>query len=186
MQADFIRNGTAKGIMSMSKEHSTQLWNSVQDSKRLSLYLICLSPLPNIFPNHPLTDDYQTFSRISSILLNPATPLRHIPLRIYIPSSPTDRPNHTDANPPSAAPLFSFKIVQSLIPPLTPSREIQTLGSALNSVLPTLFPSRRDAILAEPILHGAKVPFRTPLEEAMREASYADGWVHLCVLMIDA
>jgi hypothetical protein len=32
-KADFIRNGTAKGIMSMSKEHSTQLWNAVQDSK---------------------------------------------------------------------------------------------------------------------------------------------------------
>jgi autophagy-related protein 5 len=31
-QADFIRNGTAKGIMSMSRENSTELWNSVQDS----------------------------------------------------------------------------------------------------------------------------------------------------------
>lgn len=31
-EADFVRNGTAKGIMSMSKENSTQLWNSVQDS----------------------------------------------------------------------------------------------------------------------------------------------------------
>lgn len=32
VQADFLRNGTAKEIMSMSKEHSTQLWNAVQDS----------------------------------------------------------------------------------------------------------------------------------------------------------
>ncbi|KAL6716481.1 Autophagy protein 5 [Lecanora helva] len=29
-EADFLRNGTAKGIMSLSKEDSTQLWNAVQ------------------------------------------------------------------------------------------------------------------------------------------------------------
>jgi autophagy-related protein 5 len=32
-EADFVRNGNAKQIMSLSKEHSTALWNSVQDSK---------------------------------------------------------------------------------------------------------------------------------------------------------
>ena len=30
-EADFLRNGTAKGIMSLSKEDSTQLWNAVQE-----------------------------------------------------------------------------------------------------------------------------------------------------------
>ena len=29
-EADFLRNGTAKGIMSLSKEDSTQMWNAVQ------------------------------------------------------------------------------------------------------------------------------------------------------------
>ena len=29
-EADFLRNGTAKGIMSLSKDDSTQLWNAVQ------------------------------------------------------------------------------------------------------------------------------------------------------------
>jgi autophagy-related protein 5 len=76
--------------------------------------------------------------------------------------------------------------VQTLVPPTTAKREVQTVGSALNNILPSLFPSRRDAILAEPILHGASIPFRAPLEEVMREAAYADGWIHLCVLMIDA
>jgi autophagy-related protein 5 len=120
-------------------------------------------------------DDFNTFNRINKILLNPATPLRHIPLRVYIPSSPT-----------ASAELGSFKIVQTLVPPMTAQREVQTLGSALNSILPSLFPSRRDAILAEPILHGAPVPFRAPLEEIMREAAYADGWIHLSISMIDA
>ena len=30
-EADFLRNGTAKGIMSLSKDDSTQLWKAVQD-----------------------------------------------------------------------------------------------------------------------------------------------------------
>lgn len=42
-EADFVRNGNAKQIMSLSKEHSTALWNAVQDS-------MC----PNPFDPHPL------------------------------------------------------------------------------------------------------------------------------------
>jgi autophagy-related protein 5 len=30
-EADFLRNGTAKGIMSLSKEDSSGLWKAVQD-----------------------------------------------------------------------------------------------------------------------------------------------------------
>lgn len=122
-----------------------------------------------------MADDLTSYTKINSILLNPATPLKNIPLRIYIPSSPSE-----------SATLGSFKIVQTLVPPKTAARETMTLGAALNAILPSLFPSRRDAILAEPVLHGAPVPFRAPLEELMRDAAYADGWLHLTVLMIDA
>jgi autophagy-related protein 5 len=93
---------------------------------------------------------------------------------VYVPSSPT-----------APAELGSFKIIQRLLPPVTAKREVQTLGSALNYILPSLFPSRRDAILAEPILHGAPVPFEAPLEELMKEAAYADDWIHLSVSMTD-
>lgn len=148
-EADFIRNGTAKGIMSLSKEHSTQLWNAVQDN------------------------DLTSFNAINTKLLNPASPLRHIPFRLYIPSGPS-----------SDEAVGSFRVVQSLVQPMTVKREVQTLGSALNTILPTLFPSRRDAIHAEPILHGASVPFSAPIEDLMREAAYADGWLHLCVSML--
>ncbi|KAK2625082.1 hypothetical protein QTJ16_005451 [Diplocarpon rosae] len=119
--------------MSMSKENTNALWNSVQDN------------------------DLPAYLKISSILLNPPTPLRNIPLRIYIPTSPT-----------SSSPLASIKIVQTLVPPRNENGEALTLGSALNAALPSLFPSRRDAIVAEPILHGAAVPFRAPLEDLMR------------------
>ena len=36
-EADFLRNGTAKGIMSLSKEDSTTLWNAVQERKPIRL-----------------------------------------------------------------------------------------------------------------------------------------------------
>jgi autophagy-related protein 5 len=141
--------------------------------------------LPNAYNStNQIPDDFQTYLKTTLPLLNPANPLRNIPLRIYIPSSlPYEAP--TSPSDPDT-PLYTFKIVQTLIPPRTSSREAQTLGSALHEILPSLFPSRRDAILAEPVLHGAAVPFRAPLEEVMREAAYADGWVHLCVRMIDA
>lgn len=60
----------------------------------------------------------------------------------------------------------------------------QTLGVALKNTLPTLFPSSRDPVLANVILHGASVPFKAPLEELMREAAYPDGWLCLIVVLL--
>lgn len=42
-EADFVRNGTAKGIMSLSKEDSDGLWNSVQE--RMFVIFLPLFPL---------------------------------------------------------------------------------------------------------------------------------------------
>lgn len=60
------------------------------------------------------SDDYVSFSKINSRLLNTPTPLKNVPIRIYIPSSPHD--------PTDAAP-GSFKVVQALVPPRLPSSE---------------------------------------------------------------
>lgn len=35
-EADFLRNGTAKGIMSLSKEDSSGLWRAVEDGELLT------------------------------------------------------------------------------------------------------------------------------------------------------
>ncbi|CAD6582008.1 MAG: autophagy protein 5 [Alectoria sarmentosa] len=151
-EADFLRNGTAKGIMSLSKDDSTKLWNAVQEH------------------------DFDAFNPISKRLLYAqGAPLRHIPLKIYLPSSPTA------AEPTSG----HLRVVQSLVTPsLSNSREQQTLGTALHALLPTLFPSRRTPILAKPVLHGAVVPMGASVEELMRIAAYLDGWIHLGVVMI--
>ena len=61
----------------------------------------------------------------------------------------------------------------------------QTLGAALRGLLPRLFPSSRDPVLATVVMHGAPVPFSAPLEELMREAAYPDGWLCLVVVPLD-
>ena len=61
-QADFIRNGNANQIMKMSKEHTTQLWHAVVDN------------------------DLASFSSVYARLLDAPSALKHVPIRIYIPS----------------------------------------------------------------------------------------------------
>ncbi|KAI9778065.1 MAG: autophagy protein 5, partial [Candelina submexicana] len=91
-EADFLRNGTAKGIMSLSKEDSTTLWTAVQQH------------------------DLALFSTISPKLLNaPGSHLRHIPLKIYLPSSPRTSHHHDAAA--TGAQIGSLRVVQGLITP---------------------------------------------------------------------
>ncbi|KAI9039049.1 autophagy protein 5 [Aspergillus affinis] len=163
-EADFLRNGNAKGIMSLSKDDSSGLWDSVQDV------------------------NLSTFQRISNILLPPPSqPFRNIPIRLFLPL------------PPDSGSL-SLKVVQSLVPPTlsagsvaasqatlsrgSPAPQTQTVGTALNSLLPHLFPSRRTPMLAKPVLHGAAVPMSTPVEELVRSSMYADGWLYVVIRMM--
>ena len=123
-----------------------------------------------------MTDNLATFTPISQKLLYAqGAPLRHIPLKIYLPSSPT-------ASEPTSGHL---RVVQSLITPaIAGSRESQTLGTALNALLPALFPSRRTPIMAKPVLHGGVVPMGAPVEELLKSAAYLDGWLHLGIVMM--
>ncbi|KAI1203388.1 autophagy protein Apg5-domain-containing protein [Nemania serpens] len=154
-EADFVRNGNAKQIMSLSKENTTALWNAVQDN------------------------DYASFIKVNSRLLNTSRELKHVPIRIYIPTSPSDVAGNTN----NAA--GAFKVMQSLIQPRVNDRTPQTVGVALRNLMPRLFPSSRDPVLAAAILHGAPVPFHAPLEELMREAAYPDGWLCLVIAPLD-
>ncbi|KAF3058303.1 Autophagy protein 5 [Daldinia childiae] len=127
--ADFIRNGNAHQIMSLSKDHTTALWNAVQDN------------------------DYASFAKVNARLLNTSRGLRNVPIRVYIPQSPDD---------PADSQAGSFKVVQSLVQPRVSERHPRTLGAALRNLLPSLFPSSRDPVLADAVLHGAHVPFGAP------------------------
>ncbi|MCJ1412914.1 autophagy protein 5 [Ptychographa xylographoides] len=158
-EADFLRNGTAKEIMSLSKNDSTQLWKAVEYRK-----LTCF------------IDDFAAFNPIcQKLLYAQGAPLRHIPMRVYLPSSPSASDTGTR----------HLKVVQPLVPHSSPSiREQQTLGMALHRLLPSLFPSRRTPILAKPVLHGAVVPMSAPAEDLLRSVAYLDGWLHIGIVMI--
>lgn len=168
-EADFLRNGTAKGIMSLSKDDSTQLWNAVQQRK-------ASYPLLRRELTRSSLDDRSIFDPIfQKLLYAQGAPLRHIPLKIYLPSSPS-------ASEPSTGHL---RVVQSLISPfLQGTKEPQTLGTALHALLPALFPSRRTPILARPVLHGAVVPMSAQVEGLLREVAYLDGWLHVGLVMM--
>ncbi|KAL5594635.1 hypothetical protein BROUX41_001554 [Berkeleyomyces rouxiae] len=187
-EADFVRHGNANQIMKMSKEHTTALWAAVRDN---NLY---------------------AFAKVNSILLNAPSALRHVPIRIYVPTAtasqraaaaaaaaaaaqepaaipldtntpaaPSTAQSTTTPPTPVVAAAGSFKVVQTLIAPTTPDRRPQTLGAALKAVLPALFPSARDPIHGDVVMHGAPVPFAAPVAELMKEAAYPDGWICLVV-----
>lgn len=61
--------------------------------------------------------------------------------------------------------------------------ELQTLGMVLNKIVPEIFPSRRAPILARPVVHGAVVPWNTPVLDLMRAAVFPDGFLHVTIAM---
>ncbi|KAF2725488.1 autophagy protein 5 [Polychaeton citri CBS 116435] len=168
-EADFIRNGTARAVMSLSKDDSDSLWDAVK------------------------THNMTRYTQINSKLLSPpGVTIKHVPFKIYLPTSsdPSSTPatipeegTATDANAPQAKPGH-IRVVQALMPLQTSSRQPQTVGTALNSILPTIFPSRRNPLLAQPVLHGTVVPMGANLAELGRAASYCDGFLHFGIVMM--
>ena len=66
-----------------------------------------------------ITGDYAAFAKINALLLNAPTPLKNIPVRIYMPSSPTPTPSSPDAG--ADATPGSFRVMQTLIAPRLPN-----------------------------------------------------------------
>ncbi|KAF2645447.1 autophagy protein-like protein 5 [Massarina eburnea CBS 473.64] len=158
-EADYLRNGSGKTVMFLSKEDSTQLWDSVE--------------------HH----NFSLFSPINHKLLNPqGINLRHLPVKLYLPHAASGA-EETIKEEKESAP-GSLRVVQSLITPSLSSRQPQTIGTALNAVIPSLFPSRRSPLLAHAVLHGAVLPLGASVEELVRAGSYLDGWLHIAVAMM--
>ncbi|XPT02058.1 Autophagy protein 5 [Ascochyta lentis] len=153
-EADYLRNGTGKTVMFLSEKDSTQLWDAVKQH------------------------DFSLYNPINQKLLNPqGAALRHLPVRIYLPHAA----NGSEQKETSPG---SLRVVQSLVTPNLPSRQPQTIGTALNQILPTLFPSRRSPLLAQAVLHGAVLPLSASVEDLLRVTAYMDGWLHIAVVMM--
>ena len=99
-KADFLRNGTAKVVMSLSKDDSTQLWQSVEKH------------------------DLPMFNAVNQKLLNPqGSTLRHLPVKLYLPHA---APGTTEERPTPG----SLRVVQALVTPALSSRESSLFGSS--------------------------------------------------------
>ncbi|KAH7401815.1 autophagy protein 5 [Phaeosphaeria sp. MPI-PUGE-AT-0046c] len=151
-EADYLRTGTGKTVMFLSKEDSTQLWESV------------------------VAHDFSRFNPVNQKLLNPqGVNLRHLPVRLYLPHKGDE----------GGEEVGRVRVVQSLVPiAAAGSRQPQTIGTALNQILPSLFPSRRSALLAQAVLHGAVLPLNASVEELIRTVAYLDGWLHIAIVMM--
>lgn len=139
-----------------------------------------------------LTDNIDLFNSINNKLLNPpGVTIRHVPMKIYLPTSASQGTSQTipegaseDDATAAAGKAGHIRVVQSLVPLRLPSKQPQTLGIALNSVLPSIFPSRRSPLLAQPVIHGAVAPMSANLEELGRAAGFGDGFLHVAVVMM--
>lgn len=162
-EADFLRSGTAKPIMTLGAQESKALWTSTQDN------------------------DLHTFSKLHATLVPSPGQLRNIPLRVYLPSSPDQDPNKAQIKvlqsqiPPTVS--AAGQNTPAALRGAGGAGQAQTLGTALHHLIPSLFPSRRTPILATPLLHGAPVPMGAVLEELVRWGCYADGWLSVVVAM---
>lgn len=143
-------------------------------------------------------DNVTSFNHINNKFLNPpGATIRHTPIKLYLPSAP---PPPSGGSVEEVQQAGRIRLVQSLVTPLSPSRthlehrpfistdrtsgQIVTIGKALNSILPTVFPSTRNPILALPVMHGAVVPMSAPVQELLRAASFTDGFLHIAVIML--
>ena len=87
----------------------------------IPLFTIChTSVRQGLMEAWVFADDYASFSRVNARLLNAPSQLRHIPLRIYVPSSPSVEAGETPG---------AFKVVQTLVAPRTPNRKRQGVHS---------------------------------------------------------
>lgn len=116
LQADFLRNGTAKAVMSLSKDDSTQLWEAV---KKRTLFFSHV-PYPAILTHLvPLRDSLPLFNAVNQKLLSPpGGSLRHIPIKLYLPMAAD-----TGADSSTLTSAGSVRVVQSLVTPSLSSRE---------------------------------------------------------------
>lgn len=155
-EADYLRNGTAKAIMSLSMDDSTKLWNGVKDH------------------------DSTAFHAINRKLLSPASgdTHRHVPLKLYLPRA-------AEPNSAAEQPHGVLRVIQAPVAPMTSTKDPQTLGKALHCLLPTVFPSRRSYIHAQAILHGAVVPPGALLQELSYNAAYCDGFLHIAIKVVN-
>jgi autophagy-related protein 5 len=120
--------------MGLSKNDSDILWQAVQDRKfLLSSSISLLASQKEWYTYLRVLDNLARFNTINNKLLNPpGTPLRNIPIKIYLPiTSPTPS---SGAETEEGIVQASVRTVQGLIAPVSETRKF--------SIFPLLITSR--------------------------------------------
>lgn len=105
-EAEFLRTGSARGVMSLSRAETESLWDGIVDSK--FTYASAQRP----WKADRILDDVNAYNAINNKLLNSSTPLKHIPLRVYVP------------NQSKGETVASFKPIQTLVVAKNDMREL--------------------------------------------------------------
>ncbi|GJJ69356.1 autophagy-related protein 5 [Entomortierella parvispora] len=123
-EADYLRNGTTKKVMNLSKADQTQLWDGI------------------------LKHDYNRFWDVNHrLVLNDGAAPRHLPVRIYLPGNspviqepfiPADEQDH---------PRTLRQILNDALPALFPLEDDATAGHAAGALIHGVKPSLETSAL---------------------------------------
>ncbi|KAM3586919.1 autophagy protein 5 [Umbelopsis sp. WA50703] len=122
-EADFLRHGSTKKVMNLSKSDQTQLWDS-----------LC-------------SNDYDSFWKVNQRLVsNEGQSIRHIPLRLYLPGDCPVIQERVNPRNEEGESLSVREIIQQLLPNLkldTPEHELSALchGVAIPLDTPVIWAS---------------------------------------------
>ncbi|RKP04805.1 autophagy protein Apg5-domain-containing protein [Thamnocephalis sphaerospora] len=180
LQADFLRNGSSKGVMRLSKQDQTQLWDALSSGDFDDFWSVnsrLVAPAPAARRTNSYTDkapeaaaeddtvDSPSIARENSDGSSHETTLpKHIPMRLYLPDCP---------------------VIQEPVAAVDEHGQERTLGDALHQLLPLLFPTtdagEAEDVRASPILHGVTAPLDMPLGWAAQCMVHADNFLHIVI-----
>ncbi|KAM0751896.1 APG5-domain-containing protein [Meredithblackwellia eburnea MCA 4105] len=178
-EADYVRWGNTKRVTNLRKEQQDALWEGVvkNDFEKYWTVASKLVPSPSPLSSNPTPSasplpgatppSTTTLSPTLSTGLDGKPPeanaMRSVPMRIYL---------------PDGAP-----VVQGVVVPLVNGIPT-TLQTALSTLLPLLFPPNSQQALAQPIIHGIRIPLDTQVGWMGACLAGADGWVGLVLVLV--
>ncbi|TPX53939.1 hypothetical protein PhCBS80983_g06104 [Powellomyces hirtus] len=151
-EADFMRHGTIKKVMGLSKQDQTQLWDSL------------------------VSHSFEEFWHVNSqLLVSENTWPRYVPLRIYVPGLPVIQEPIPSIDEETDQPYTLRHVLASVLPQYFKPRADGD-ASRRGSV-----DSMKRAPDAVALLHGIEAPLGVPLVWLSQNCSYPDNFLHIVI-----
>ncbi|KAK9722286.1 autophagy protein 5 [Basidiobolus ranarum] len=152
-EADYLRNGSTKKVMNLSKKDQIQLWDSI------------------------IADNIQDFWLVNAQLItNDNQPPKHVPLRIYLPADCPVLQEPITVYKENGEEYTIGEIFEILLPDLfKPSAEDSSTSSNEELNHPTL--------KASALIHGVTLSLDTPLPWLYQNLSFPDNFLHIVIVL---